>query len=54
MLFLGVISWKGALRFNGGGGGVAFQMGGFIFKWGGCTSWGRIGFDGEVFEGNPA
>ena len=27
MLFLGIISWKGASHFNGGGG--------FIFKWGG-------------------
>ena len=31
MLFLGIISWKGASRFNGG---FVFQMGGFIFKWG--------------------
>ena len=32
MLFLGIISWKGASSFNGGG---VFQMGGggFIFKW---------------------
>ena len=35
MLFLGIISWKGVSRFNGGGGG-----GGFVFQMGG------IGFDG--------
>ena len=35
MLFLGIISWNGVSYFNGGGGGVAFQMGGFIFVWGG-------------------
>ena len=31
------ISWKGVLCFNGGGGGgVVFQMKGFIFKWRGA------------------
>ena len=38
MRFLGIISWNGNSRFNGGGGGggVVFQMGeGFIFEWGG-------------------
>ena len=34
MLFLGIISWKGVLCFNGGG--FVFLMGGFIFKWGMC------------------
>ena len=33
MLFLGIISWKGVSRLNGGG---CFSVGGgFIFKWGG-------------------
>ena len=36
MLFLGIISWKDASRFNGGN---VFKMGGFIFKWGGDTPW---------------
>ena len=31
-------------------GGVVFQMGGFILKWG-CTPWGAgIGFDGGGFK----
>ena len=43
MLFLEIISWKGASRFSGG---FAFQMGGFIFKWR-VRPMGGIGFDGE-------
>ena len=31
VLLLGIISWKGVSGFNGG---IVFQMGGFIFKWG--------------------
>ena len=51
MVFLGIISWKDASRFNGGGEeGVVFQMG-FIFKWK-VTSWAGIGFDGGIFEKN--
>ena len=34
MLFLEIISWIGALRFNGGG--VVFQMGGASFLSGGA------------------
>ena len=34
--FLGIISWNGALLFNGGG---------FTFKWGRCPM-GRVNFDG--------
>ena len=34
VIFLGIISWKGASRFNGAGYGAVFQMGGFNFKWG--------------------
>ena len=46
MLFLGIISWKGASCFSWGGGG-GFQMGGgFIFKWGGASHEVGIGFDG--------
>ena len=47
MLFLGIISWKGTLRFNGeeGGGDCFSDGGGFIFKGGGATLRG-IGFDG--------
>ena len=41
MLFLGIISWKGALR----GGGLFFRWGGFNFKCGGCTMRGEFGFD---------
>ena len=48
MLFLGIISWKGASRYNGGEGGV-FQMGGFIFKWGGGAS---VLMGGGGFEKN--
>ena len=50
MVFLGIISWKDASRFNGEGEGVVFQMG-FIFKWK-VTSWAGIGFDGGIFEKN--
>ena len=50
MLFLGIISWKGASRFNGWR-GLFFSWGGFIFKWG--VSHGGIGFDGlGSFEKN--
>ena len=50
MLFLGIISWNGALYFNGGG-GVFFRLGGggFIFKWG-VRPMGGIGFDGGQFS----
>ena len=43
VLFLGIISWKGASYFNGGG---CFSDGGgdLIFKWRGAP-WGGIGFD---------
>ena len=34
MLFLGIISWKGASLFSGGEEWVVFKMGDFIFKWG--------------------
>ena len=43
MLFLGIISWKGASRFNGG---FVFHMGGLIFKWGMHPMGGGIDFDG--------
>ena len=39
MLFLGIISWKGASHFNGGGGGALFLSGG-------VDPMGGIGFDG--------
>ena len=42
VLFLGIISWKGASLFSGGG-GVILQMGSFI--WGVCPM-GGISFDG--------
>ena len=51
MLFLGIISWIGASRFNGGGG--CFSDGrGFIFKWG-CTPWGGTSdlMEGGIEEG---
>ena len=46
MLFQGIISWKGALHFNGGR--FDFQMGDFIFEGGGGVHpMGRdISFDG--------
>ena len=49
LLFLGIISWQGASRFNGGDGGV--QMGGPSFLSGGGRGapGGSIGFDGEDF-----
>ena len=43
VLFLGIISWKGASRFDGGG--LFFRCGDFTFKWG-CAPWGGISFDG--------
>ena len=49
MLFLGIISWNGASRFNGA---AVFQIGGFIFKLGGSTPWGEIGFDGWISKRN--
>ena len=46
LLFLGIISQKGALRFNRGAGGV-FEMRGFIFKSeGGVPHEGGISFNG--------
>ena len=51
MLCLGIISWKGAFRFNRGV--VFFQMGGgFIFKWEGAPHGGASVLMGEVFEKN--
>ena len=48
MIFLGIISWKGASRFNGGEG--CFSDGGTSFLiGGGCPMWG-IGFDGRGFQ----
>ena len=44
VFFLGVISWKGASLFSGGG-GVVFQLGGASFLSGGCPM-GGISFDG--------
>ena len=53
MLFVGIISWKGASRLNGG---FVFQMGeGFIFKRGhpmGGIPWGASVLMGKVFEKN--
>ena len=46
MLFLGIISWKGASLFSGGGGWVVFKVGGFIFKGGGAPHGEGISFDG--------
>ena len=50
MLFLVIISWKGALRFNGVGGWGVFQMGHFIFEWGVRPMGRDVGFDGGVLE----
>ena len=45
MLFLGIISWKGASHFIGG------ARGGFIFKWGGGVDpMEGIGFDWGVLK----
>ena len=44
MLFLGIISWRGTSRFNGGG--IIFQMGEASFLSVGGAPWGGIGFDG--------
>ena len=44
MLFLGIISWKVASLFSGGG-GVVFLDGGLHVKWE-CAPWRDIGFDG--------
>ena len=41
VLFLGIISWKGASLFNGGGGGC-FLDGGASFLDGGYTPWGAL------------
>ena len=43
MLFLEIISWKGASRFNGEE--VFFIWAGFIFKWGVHPTGRDIGFD---------
>ena len=40
VLFLGIISWKGASLFNGGGG--CFLDGGASFLDGGYTPWGAL------------
>ena len=46
MLFLGIISWKGASCFNEGGrGGGVFQMGASFLR-GGVPHGGGIGFGG--------
>ena len=45
MLFLGISSWKGASRFNGGG-SLFFSWVGFIFKRRVHPMGGSIGFDG--------
>ena len=51
MLFLGIISWKGASRFNGEGGGGVFQMGGgLIFKWGVRPTGRGIRFGGRALK----
>ena len=44
VLFLGIILWKGASRFNGERGVCFSDWEGFIFKWGVCTM-GGITFD---------
>ena len=44
MFFLGIISWKGASRFNGGFGVASFLSGA------GGAPWRGISFDGDVFE----
>ena len=49
MLFLGIISWKGASRFNGGGELVLQMGGGFIFRWEMHPMEG-ISFDGGGFR----
>ena len=47
MLFLGIISWKGASRFNGEGGCFSDRKG-FVFKWG-CAPWGVLALMGGRF-----
>ena len=49
VLFLGIISWKSASRFNGLG--LFFRCGGLIFKWGVHPMEG-IGFDRGVSKKN--
>ena len=50
MLFLGMISWNGASRFNGW---VCFSDGGGAsFLSGGCAPWGVLVLMGEVFKKN--
>ena len=53
MIFLGIISWKGASCFNVGW-GVVLQMGGgsFLSGGGGGCPMGGIGFDGGEFKKN--
>ena len=61
LLFLGIISWQGASRFNGGDGGV--QMGGPSFLSGGGVPHGgasvlmgflkKIGYPLPLTMGNP-
>ena len=48
MLFLGIISWKGASRFNEGGGGCFSDWGASFLS--GGVPWGDIGFDGRGFQ----
>ena len=45
-VFLGIISWKGALLFNGGS--LLSWGGGFIFKWRGCPMGGSAFTGGGV------
>ena len=47
MLFLGIILWKGASRFNGG---VCFSDGGAPFLSGECTPWGGTSVLMRVFS----
>ena len=50
MLFLGIMSWKDASRFNGGRG--LFLRWGASFLSGGCAPWAGIGFDGGGVQKN--
>ena len=50
MLFLGIISWKGASHFSGVGEGC-FSDGGASFLSGGWVPWGGISFDGVGSHG---
>ena len=50
VLFLGIMSWKDASRFNGGRG--LFLRWGASFLSGGCAPWAGIGFDGGGVQKN--